>query len=149
MIEYWIPEKVEIEFNRNPEMGVCVLFKNNKFKVWGHINLPYSVYAKHRITSLMLSNKYSDFENDFIIINSQGEICSANCKTPVTVDNGVICVEGSKYFVKPVQTKKVSTFVGAANIAELNKKLIQVGIKGKANALTKKQNQLISADKVK
>ena len=63
MIEYWIPEKVEIEFNRNPEMGVCVLFKNNKFKVWGHINLPYSVYAKHRMTSLMLSNKYSDFEN--------------------------------------------------------------------------------------
>ena len=126
---FFVPEKVQFEFNNNPELGVCVIFKNNIFKVWGHINLPYSNFANHRISSLMLNGKYSDFEKDFVIINSNGEICSANCNAKVEVNNGVVCVNDSQYFVKPVQTKKVSTFVGAANINELNKKLNSLGVK--------------------
>ncbi len=110
-----------------PEIGVCVVFRDNIIHGWSCTKLADSDYAAQRIDSLFDSGKYSDFERDYLIINDKGEILMQNIDCEVSLDaNGYIHIDNSKYIIKPVLDTTIPQYVGGRNLTEINSRVRQL-----------------------
>lgn len=122
--DFYLPQNVRVSMFRNPELGVCVVYKDNKVGSWYASQLSTTKFAKQRVKSMVCNDKVSDFEHDFVILNKDGEICSANCDAKVDVDEyGIIHVENDRILVKPLEDAVSPQYVSAKNLEELNRKI--------------------------
>ena len=120
----YLPQKVKEAMVQEPELGVCVVFKDNRRNVWSAMQHSATKFATQRVMSIVLSGKMSDFEHDFVIVDKNGEICSANCDAKVMVDEyGIIHVEDDRCLIKPLEDALHPQYVSAKNMEELNKKI--------------------------
>ena len=121
---YLLPQRIRTAMFQDPILGVCVVFKDNKFKRWYSTNLSYSEYSLERLSNLMKRWKYSDFDQDFIILDGNGEVCCTNCKEEVTYDDkGLVMVGDNKYFVKIIKDKNYPQYVGGRTMEDIDKKV--------------------------
>lgn len=122
--EFYLPETIRRAMYQDPELGVCVIFKDNKFGFWAASQCAVTKFAKQHLKSVVIGGKVSDFEHDFVIVNKNGEICSANCKAKIDVDEyGIIHVENDKLLVKPLEDADSPRYVSAKTLYELNRKI--------------------------
>ena len=122
--ETYIPEKVKTAICQNPELGVCIVYKDNKNGVWNAIQHSANKYAKLRVATIVFGGQVSDFEHDFIILNKDGEVCSTNCDAPVSVDElGIIHIENDRCLIKPLEDVTYPQYVSAKNMDDLNRKI--------------------------
>lgn len=121
--KYFIPESVKHTMLRDPMLGVCIIFKDNKYNMWFSTGLPYSQYALEKISNLMSAWKYSDFERDFIILDDNGDVCVSNCDANVTKrDDGLISVD-DKYYVRVIKDKSFTRYVGGRTEKDVEKRI--------------------------
>ena len=121
--KYFLPNGVKQAMLREPELGVCIVFKDNKFKRWFCTGLPYSGYALEKISNLMQNWKYSDFEKDFIILDDNGDVCVSNCSASVTKrDDGLISIDDD-YYVRIIKDKKSPKYIGGQTERDVEKKV--------------------------
>ena len=121
--KYFLPNGVKQAMLREPELGVCIVFKDNKFKRWFSTGLPYSGYALEKISNLMKNWKYSDFEKDFIILDDNGDVCVSNCSASVIKrDDGLISIDDD-YFIRVIKDKKSFKYIGGQTERDVEKKV--------------------------
>lgn len=119
-----LPMNIRIEMHQNPELGVCVVYKDNRHNIWHAMQHSATKFATQRVQSLVFDGKVSDFEHDFVIVNKDGEICSRNCDAKIAVDEyGIIHVENDRCLIKPLENALHPQYVSAKNMEELNKKI--------------------------
>lgn len=125
--DVYLPSGIKSAFLHDPELGVCVLFKNDAYKMWGHLGMPKSDFSIKRIEKLLTTGKYSDFETDFVIFDKNGEVCSSNCDSKITVgENGLMYLDDGRYVVVAIEDKNNPQYVGGANVKILNKKVMEL-----------------------
>jgi hypothetical protein len=121
--KYFLPASVKHSMLRDPMLGVCIVFKDNKFKRWFSTGMPYSMYALERISNLMNNWKYSDFERDFVILDDNGDVCINNCNANVTKrEDGLISVNDD-YYVRVIKDKSFPQYVGGKTEEDVEKKI--------------------------
>ena len=117
----YLPQKVKEAMVQEPELGVCVVFKDNRRNVWSAMQHSATKFATQRVMSIVLSGKMSDFEHDFVIVDKN---CSANCDAKIMVDEyGIIHVEDDRCLIKPLEDAARPQYVSAKYIDELNNKI--------------------------
>ena len=125
--DVYLPIGIKTAFLHDPELGVCVLFKNDAYKMWGHLGLSQNDFSIRRLEKIVSTGKYSDFETDFIVFDKTGEICSSNCDSKITVaENGLIYLDDGRYVVAAIEDKSNPQFVGGENVKILNKKVMEL-----------------------
>lgn len=125
--DVYLPTSIKRAFLHDPELGVCVLFKNDAYKMWGHFGMPKNDFSIKRLEKILSTGKYSDFETEFVVFDKTGEICSSNCNSKITVgENGLIYLDDGRYVVAAIEDKNKPQYVGGANVKILNKKVMEL-----------------------
>ena len=121
----YLSANVRTAMFQNPELGVCVLYKDNKFKRWSTLQLRDSDFSKNKLASMILDGQMSDFEEEFVVIDQDGNVCATNAKDKTSVDGfGIVHIENDKMLVKPLAEGVSPQFVSAKNMHELNRKIL-------------------------
>lgn len=115
----FLPISVKSAFVQNPYLGVCVVFKNTVYKKWMCSQFKESSFSIQRLNEIIYSGKYSDFEHDYVIIDSEGNVCGTNCNAKVFVDeHGYVHVE--KFIIKVINDDTNPQYVGGYSIFRIN-----------------------------
>ena len=123
--ENYLASGIRSAMFQNPELGVCVVYKDNRFKRWSSMQLKDSDFSKSRIASIILNGKVSDFEEEFVVLDQNGSVCSSNTDAKITVDsNGIVHIEDDKMLIKPLPEGVSPQYVSAKNLYELNRKIL-------------------------
>ena len=122
--EAYIPAKVKSAMFQNPELGVCIVYRDNKNDIWHAMQHSATKYAKLRVATIVFGGQVSDFEHDFVILNKDGEVCSTNCDAKISVDKwGIIHIENDRCLIKPLENAVHPQYVSAKNMDDLNHKI--------------------------
>lgn len=113
---------IKPSLDRDPELGVCILYKNDKYGMWFSTQCPLLSIVEHKLYEILSRNYYSDFEKDFIVIDRNGNVLYTNNKAVVATDiNGFIHVDNDSYIVCVVNDPLRPRYLGYQNINKLNK----------------------------
>ena len=117
-------KRIKPSLEEDPKLGVCVLFRNDKYKMWFDSQCPLTDFTKHRIGKALADDYYSDFESDFVIIDKHGKVLYSNCDAEITIDeNHYIYINDTSYLVTVIEDKEKPMFVGGKNKREIDKKV--------------------------
>ena len=119
--KYFVPIGVKRAMLEDPILGVCVAFKNKMTSKWYSMGFCLSEYGLDRISNLVLSGKYSDFEHDYMILDSYGNVCASNCKEEVVVDDYIRV--GKKHMIKVVRDERYPQYVCGDSEYEIDTKI--------------------------
>ena len=137
-----LPSGVKYALFQNPDLGVCVVSRDKKFKMWSADSCRDSVFTRQSISKMILSGQVNDFVHDFVLVDKNGENCGANFKVKTSIDeNGFIHINDTDYLVKVVEDANSARFIGGRNVEEIEKKvrsLIDMGIIKKPIGFTAK-----------
>ena len=119
--KYFIPMGVKRAMLEDPILGVCVAFKHKMTDRWYSMGFSCTEYGLERLSNMNLNGKYSDFEHDFIVLDSYGNVCCSNCNEEVTVDDYIHV--GKRHMIKVVRDKKYPQYVSGNSEREIEKKI--------------------------
>jgi hypothetical protein len=120
----YLPAKVKSAMCQNPELGVCVVYKDNRHNIWHAMQHSATKFAKLRVASMVFGGQVSDFEHNFVIVDKNGEICSTNYDAKISGDKlGVIHVENDKCLIRPLQDPMTPRYDSPKNMHELKSKI--------------------------
>lgn len=126
-----LPDKVRIALFQNPDLGVGVVFKDSKYKIWSVASYRDSKFTKQSISRMVLSGKFNDFAKDFVIVNKQGENCSANFDAKTSIDdNGYIHINDNAFLIKVIEDKNNPIYVGGKTVEAIEKQVREYVDKG-------------------
>ena len=128
----YLPHSVTRAINLEPDLGVCVLFRNDKLNEWFYERLNSTDYSIEKLERIIYRGKYSDFEKDFAIINKDGEVCFSTCDIKVQKDDSeYIHINDNEFILKIIENAGMPFYVGGKTYEELVKvvkKLIENNI---------------------
>ena len=103
----FLPLKIKKTLENEPCLGVCVVFKNDKFKRWFSMGMNDCDYCKEKLSEIVMKNKFSDFEKEFLIVDKFGNVCFSNCDANVTCDeNGIIHINENECYVTAIENNR-------------------------------------------
>ena len=124
MSEIVLPKKIETALDKDPELGVCVVYKNNEINEWFSMKYKNDDFLRQRLSNILMLDKYSDFEREFIIFDKLGNVCYSNSNAKIQVDeNGIISINENEYFLKGFDRGRIPLYIGASTFEEFNTKV--------------------------
>ncbi|MBQ3158445.1 MAG: hypothetical protein IJB98_01990 [Clostridia bacterium] len=121
---FYFKKYVKPSMIEEPRLGVCVVFKEDKYKMWFSHQLVLDDFSQYRLAKIISSEKYSDFEKEFVIIDKHGNVLYSNSNTKVVVDgNGFVHIDNDAYLIKVVDDDKNPRYIGGKDANEINKKV--------------------------
>ena len=118
--KYHLPQGIVHAMLQDPILGVCVSFKDNRFKRWYSLGFSYSPYSLSKLSSLVKDGKYSDFERDFVVLDGDGNVCCTNCDVSVEKRDEMIIVDG-KHYIKVIKDKSFPRYISGSSKMEIDK----------------------------